>query len=118
MSSEKQREPAPNKVGLGCLLTAVLLIGGCGALIAVGGDDDDASGQVKVACRDWVRDRLKSPSSAKFSGESVRRSGTSYTVTGAVDSQNSFGAMIRNDFTCETTNSGGETRLLGITGIR
>lgn len=55
----------------------------------------------EMACEKAVKAQLKSPSSAKFSSTSASGSGTNYTVTGAVDAENSFGATIRNTFVCE-----------------
>lgn len=49
-----------------------------------------------------VKENLKSPSTAKFCSilqASVSNSGNKYTVTGWVDSQNSFGATLRTSFT-------------------
>lgn len=55
---------------------------------------------------DCVKNNLKSPSSAKFVGllekeESVKYIGDdTYEIKSWVDSQNSFGAMIRSNFRC------------------
>lgn len=52
----------------------------------------------------YVRSHLKSPSSAKFCGvnsASIEQSGDRATTRGWVDSQNSFGATIRTQWTCE-----------------
>ena len=57
-------------------------------------------------CEDFTKKQLKAPSTAKFSGEAVSHSGDSYAVTGDVDSQNSFGAMLRNRYICTVTASG------------
>ena len=47
-----------------------------------------------------MKDRLKSPSTADFSDENREQlTDTVFVVTGSVDSENGFGAMIRNDFT-------------------
>ena len=51
-----------------------------------------------AAAEKYVKNNLKSPTSARFSGESATLSGSSWTVTGTVDAQNSFGATIRNSF--------------------
>lgn len=55
-------------------------------------------------CTSMVLAKLKAPSSAQFpGGESVREwepDGKSYEITGSVDSQNGFGAMVRSDFRC------------------
>lgn len=61
---------------------------------------------VEQTCREAVENRLKSPSSAEFSDVQARQddsAGTRWTVTGKVDSENSFGASIRNTFTCTST---------------
>lgn len=64
-------------------------------------------GSFIVQCQDQVRARLKSPSTARFPG--VLEKADSVTTyengnkdwSGWVDSQNSFGAMIRTEFLCE-----------------
>lgn len=49
-------------------------------------------------CEDRVEDLLKAPATAEFDSSAVG-SGT-WTVTGTVDAENGFGAMIRSDFQC------------------
>lgn len=58
------------------------------------------------ACEVWVLGQLVSPASARFSGE---RFGdfAGWRVDGVVDSQNSFGAMLRSDFSCFMVDTGG-----------
>jgi hypothetical protein len=55
--------------------------------------------------REFVERRLKEPSSAKFcdydESKVVSLGGDMYRVNSCVDSQNSFGAMIRNNYTCK-----------------
>lgn len=51
------------------------------------------------ACQEAVKRYLKSPGSAKFGGESVTARDP-YVVTGWVDSQNGFGALVRNRYYC------------------
>lgn len=106
--AEAGSEDSAGKIGNGCAL-------GCGGLIAafillfvltscLGGGDDEDDPEVQryaaiSACEDWVKDKLKAPATAKFSNS--RASGTGpWTVTGDVDAQNSFGAMIRTSWTC------------------
>ena len=55
---------------------------------------------VLVLCRDAVKQQLKAPSTADFGGEAVKWSGSTATMTGVVDAENSFGAMIRTPWTC------------------
>lgn len=57
--------------------------------------------------------KLKSPASAQFPKELITITGNDeqgYEVKGMVDSQNSYGAMIRNDFSASVslTNIGGK----------
>lgn len=72
-----------------------------------------------VACEDFVKRNLKSPASAEFTDESVMHlDKKNWKVLGSVDSQNSFGAMIRNEFNCEVRFRGGDQwRLLSLTGL-
>lgn len=52
-------------------------------------------------CEDLVKNSLKSPSSAIFVDTKAQQNQSRHwTVTGSVDAQNSFGAMIRSDFQC------------------
>ena len=58
----------------------------------------------RTMCAEFVKDRLKSPSTAKFdyrSETAVHHGKGRYTVTGAVDAQNAFGATIRTQYICE-----------------
>ncbi|PZF63343.1 hypothetical protein DEI81_08015 [Curtobacterium sp. MCBD17_013] len=85
---------------------------GCGGIVALAiiltvigsfshsSDDSvsDNSFEAKSACENQVKDHLKSPSTAKFN-DSVSGVGP-FTVTGTVDSENSFGAMLRSNFEC------------------
>lgn len=52
----------------------------------------------------YIKDRLKSPATAEFGGgvEGVMQSNdTTFTVIGTVDSQNSFGAILRSNYSCK-----------------
>ena len=64
-----------------------------------GGGETDSTLGARTAARMFVRDRLKSPSSAKFGTVSASSLGNSrYSFSGYVDAQNSFGAQIRTRF--------------------
>lgn len=65
-------------------------------------------------CKAEVEARLKSPSSAKYSDVSAIGYKT-VTVSGAVDSENSFGAMLRSRFSCTVTLEGDTWNLDTIT---
>jgi hypothetical protein len=60
----------------------------------------------QIACENAVKNSLKAPSTAKFTGTQASATGSSYRVTGAVDAENSFGAALRNTFECSVTFSG------------
>ena len=54
-----------------------------------------------VKCRDLVRTRLKSPGTAKFGDEKFTPdSAKAGRVTGWVDSENGFSALVRNRYVC------------------
>lgn len=54
-----------------------------------------------VVAQEFVGGSLKAPTTAKYTKKGVKRSGDTFTVAGLVDAQNSFGAMLRNEFVCE-----------------
>ncbi len=71
----------------------------------------DRSVMAGLICKDFVKGRLKSPSTADFpffDKQVWKTDGQKYTVKSYVDAQNSFGAMIRNNWTCEVEYLGGE----------
>lgn len=93
--------------GLGCLgiaIMIVLIVGGCTVLTSVLKKpyDPNNSSEVISQCQESVRNKLKSPSTAAFSSTNATGSGT-WTVSGKVDSQNSFGATVRSSFECSVT---------------
>lgn len=78
-----------------------------------GGGREMADGYGKwdaiAACRSFVQDRLKAPSTAKFpvSPLAVRVAGpATWDIRGYVDAQNAFGAMLRNDYRCSVSFEG------------
>lgn len=93
-----------------------------------GDDQGDQAEELRYGafdvCTKFVKDRLRSPGSAEFrnffedDGEvTVTGAGDGpYTVVSSVDSQNGFGAMIRNDFMCEVRRADAdEWRLVDLT---
>lgn len=84
--------------------TAALLMA---TLAACGGDSTPLDQSAAVMCEGFVEKRLKSPGSADFSGVTDTVITTlsdkkpwKYKVTAYVDSENSFGAKVRNDYVC------------------
>lgn len=91
-------------------LTALLLA-------ACGGTGAGGVGGAYRACERAVESQLRSPSSAEFSGapaSTITQEDDSYRVSGTVDSENGFGAMIRSEFTCELREVGGNWDLVDI----
>lgn len=92
-------------------LVAVACVGGI-AKFAFGGSSSkapassptvtDRSLEAKAMCETFVKRQLKAPATAKFSEESAAKVSTvEYTAGGSVDSQNSFGALLRSTFACD-----------------
>lgn len=81
----------------------------------------ELSNDAKRACQEqFIPDRLKAPATAKYSGVTVsmpnaRSYGDEYTVTGSVDSENSFSALVRSTFTCVVHSSGDQWVLVSAT---
>lgn len=85
-----------------------------------GGDSAaDKTTDAKQVCEQFVKDQLKSPGSAKFTGASASTGGSTYTVTGDVDAQNSFGGLLRSHYTCvvRLDDQAKEWRLVSLSGI-
>lgn len=102
-------------------LPALALLAGCGGDSEAEEDDGPDIGDkysAAVMCEEFVKDRLKSPVSAEFDTENGERVKGAWRVTGTVDSENSFGALIRNDFTCVVKYAGDdEWRLQSLSGL-
>lgn len=99
-----------NNAAVGCLaivvtiLTVCTFLSRCNTNSTQHGQPDapDAVG-AWVACRGFVEDRLKAPGTAKWPWSYTEHvtdlGGGRYRIVAYVDSQNSFGAMLRTDFT-------------------
>lgn len=100
-------------LGIGCGIPAALII--IIVLLATlwPKDDDEPydpnwSGEAIAQCEELVKENLKAPSTAKFD-TNANGYGT-WTVTGTVDSENSFGAMLQAEFQCTVTIEGDSIR--------
>lgn len=69
----------------------------------------DESRQAERACRRYIEQQLKAPATARYPTPSTSKDGPEYTVTGSVDSQNSFGALVRTQYKCMVSSEGGGT---------
>jgi hypothetical protein len=113
---------------LGCI--ALLAEGGLCALmflfgnrLAPSGTGTSDAGMAFQACshaENFVRDRLVAPSTAKFQincfwdQRATREANGDWSAIGTVDSQNSFGAMIRAAYVVDLSNAGGSSQLVDI----
>jgi hypothetical protein len=122
-TSEPAGAPPPRMSranGLGFLIAGVAMALCCGgiALNSAGSRPPDRSGPAVTACENYVKNRLKAPATAKFSDERWGQDGDTFTITGAVDAQNSFGALLRSRFTCRVHDGGGDTwTVQSLTGL-
>lgn len=117
--NESQARKQMGCLGWGVIFVLVIVV--WSVVSSLGGEDlssdsEDLGWSAQNACEEFVEKRLKSPSTAEFDTQ-VSGSDGAYTVTGTVDSQNSFGAMIRNDFNCEVHESGDQWVLDSLTGL-
>jgi len=100
------------------LFTIVLFI-----FFAFGSGDSDGSSSVEPSkmlaynyAEDFIKQRLKSPSTAEFPGTFEKDDhitdlgGGEYKIRSWVDSQNGFGAMIRSQWSCKIIFADGKVR--------
>lgn len=68
------------------------------------------------ACREFIEDDLKAPSTASFelrnSANITQENENTFTVRMSVDAENSFGVMVRTDFRCRVRHTTGDQWLL------
>jgi len=88
-------------VGVG-IFGAIVIAFGIFVAVTTSGDEDVYSSnnslEAIAQCEDLVQAELKAPSTAKF--DSTATGFGEWTVTGTVDSENSFGAMLRSEYQC------------------
>ena len=78
----------------------------------------DIEYEAQDACHHYVEARLKSPGTADFSDEKIAGVGNHWTCTGNVDSQNSFGGVVRNAYSIEVEKRGdGRWYVVALTGL-
>lgn len=86
-------------LGMFVVLSATLFA--CSALGSSGGSRPPSDAEAKRVCQEWVREKLKAPSTAEFSETVVTSASGQWSVRGIVDAENTFGAKIRTQWTCE-----------------
>lgn len=78
---------------------------------------DDAGYDAKRVCQEeFISERLKAPSTADYDLD-VTGGPVTYTVSGTVDSENSYGAKLRSDVTCVVELDGDQWKLQSLTGL-
>lgn len=77
-------------------------------VMPAGADYDDEARE----CREQVESRLRSPATADFGEQTITTRGQATYVSGAVDSENGFGANVRSDYRCEVR--GDEVRVVNL----
>jgi hypothetical protein len=89
------------------LLPLVVLLAACAAP-----DEAYSTFDLVIQCEDMVRERLKAPATARFEEsvnakqEQVSSTPEGFAWAGWVDSENSFGALVRTRFTCAYDRAG------------
>jgi hypothetical protein len=69
----------------------------------------DHSIMASIQCKNFVKDSLKSPSSAEFPMSKGQNIGSNtYVVNSYVDADNVFGAKLRKNFSCKIKYTGGD----------
>lgn len=116
--AERAARPEPQKrpVSTLTLILVLLILAVCVVIGILGNKPSKPSGPdqytARVMCEKFVKDRLKAPASAEFAPDSethtLAKGDGAYKVTAWVDSQNSFGAMIRTNYTCEVSYQGND----------
>lgn len=104
LDAPKEKMAAGEKSTLGCLALVlapfafiiVMII--IGAVVGSGANNEPNGFEAIRYCEDAVRDDLVAPTTAEFDSQASETN--PFRVWGTVDAQNSFGAMVRNDFSC------------------
>ncbi|HVU60235.1 MAG TPA: hypothetical protein VHD58_01105 [Mycobacteriales bacterium] len=83
---------------------------------ATGGSNSSGSGpgylaqsEAKSTCHAAVKEQLAAPATAQFHNEQVSKTtdgSGDLQVTGSVDSENGFGALLTSSFVCTTSDDG------------
>lgn len=85
-------------------LLAAALLAGCGHEKPPAKPDNGklSDAALRDACHAAVSEKLRAPGTAQFGGE-FRRESTTPELTGWVDAQNGFGALVRSTWVCVGT---------------
>lgn len=84
------------------LIVAISIVSSCSN--KSGNTDPDQATMASIQCESFVKDQLKAPASADFPSiaDHIYKVGDNgYRIESHVDAQNSFGANLRSNYTCE-----------------
>lgn len=99
---DPMKRPTSTKVIAGVAVAALLALIIWVAVNSAGGPkseyDANNPAEVKAQCEARIERLLKAPDSAKF--DSTATGSGTWTVTGTVDSENGFGAVLRSNYQC------------------
>ena len=98
-------------IALGGFIALCVIVGGCSALTSMNREPYDPNNKAEAIaqCEARVEQDLKSPTTADF--DSTASGYGTWTVTGTVDAENSFGAMVRATYGCTVIVSGQNIRV-------
>ena len=111
ITPEEKAARNKNRLGIGCLTIFMLFL--IAVVWAVTSDDYKKPDGVEafVASQNFVKERLKAPSTAKFptydQAEVVTNDNKRFKITSYVDAQNSLGATVRTRYVCIITHVNG-----------
>lgn len=110
--------PVTGWIVIGILvLVPVLCIGGF-IYNELAGPKGATPDRASLACQEFVKDRLRAPSTAEFSNMSATAEDDGiWRVTGRVEAQNPLGVPLRSAFTCVVEHNGGDWLLVRVTGV-
>lgn len=98
-------------VTVGGIAVVLFLFVGCVNLVSSAGEGDDYESdnqyEAIAQCEARIERLLKAPATADFN--SSARGGGTWTVTGTVDAENSFGANVRANYECTVVDNGDGT---------
>lgn len=119
MNTAGSTDKQPQAACCGCLVLIVLVVI-LGMIFSPGekSDERDWALEAYFVAQDFVTTQLKAPGTAKFPLSTdpavtiTRRDNGAWLISGYVDAQNSFGALIRTRYICSVKEgSGGKWRL-------
>jgi len=90
------------KIGAWSIIVLMVLVFGSAIFGEKDPDKYSAGGRANAEfmAEAGVKALLAAPSTASFSGRASSLKGGIWTVTGSVDAQNAFGAMLRKSYAC------------------